>query len=93
MFIDASSYGKDGGVEDDVLRVEVTFIHEDAVGAFADADFVFVGGGLALFIKGHDHDGGAKLHDGAGVFAEDVFAFFEGNRVDNAFALHAFESG
>jgi hypothetical protein len=71
----------------------VDLVDEDAVGALADADLLFEGGGLALLVEGHDDDGRAILEDGAGVLAELVFAFLEGDGVDDAFALEAFEAG
>ena len=85
--------GEDVGIEDDVLGVEADLVDEDAVGALADADFFLKGGGLALLVEGHDHDGGAVLHDGAGVRLEDFFAFLERDGIDDAFALEAFQPG
>ena len=65
VLLHAGGDGEDVGVEDDVFGREADFVDEDAVGALADADLLFVGGGLALLVEGHDDDGGAVLEDGA----------------------------
>ena len=92
MFLDSGGDGEDVGIEDNVIRIESEFIDEEVVGASADANFVFVGGGLPLFVEGHDDDGGAVFHDGAGLLAKGFFAFFHRDRVHDAFALQVFES-
>ena len=84
---------EDVGVEDDVFGREADFIDEDAVGALADADLLFVGRGLALFVEGHHHYGRAILQHPRGVLAELLFAFFERDGVDDAFALQALQTG
>jgi len=89
MLFDSGGDGEDVGVEDDVFGREADFVDEDVVGAFADAAFVIVGGGLALFIEGHDDGGGPVIKDVAGVFFKGFFAFFEGDGVDDAFALRS----
>jgi hypothetical protein len=70
----------------------VDFFGEEAVGAFGDGDFVGAGGGLAFFVEGHDDDGGAVAADEFGLLEEFFFAFFEGDGVDDAFALEALEA-
>ena len=93
VLFESGGDGEDVGVEDDVFGREVDLVDEDAVGAFADADLLFVGGGLALLVKGHDDGGGAVLLDFDGAFFELFLAFLEGDGVDDAFALEAFEAG
>ena len=63
VLLHAGGDGEDVGIEDDVFGREADFVDEDAVGALADADLVFVGCGLALFVEGHDDDGGAVFQD------------------------------
>ena len=92
VLFDAGGDGENVGVEDDVLGIEADFVDEDVVGAFADADLFFVGGGLAVFVEGHDHGSSSVAHDVAGVVFEDFFPFFEGDGVDDAFALQVFEA-
>ena len=92
VLVDAGGDGEDVGVEDDVLWRETDVIDEGAVGAFADFDLVFVGGGLTVFVEGHDHGGGAELHDGPSVALEGLFAFLERDRVDDAFALQTLQA-
>ncbi len=59
VLLHAGGDGEDVGIEDDVFGREADLVDEDAVGALADADAVFEGGGLALLVEGHDDDGGA----------------------------------
>lgn len=92
MLFDSGGDGEDIGVENDVLGREADFTDEDVVGAFADAALVIVGGGLALFIEGHDDDGGSVVQDVGGIFTEGVFSFFEGDGVDDALALEVLEA-
>ena len=92
VLLHAGGDGEDVGVEDDVFGREAEFVDKDAIGAFADADLFFVGGGLALFVEGHDDHGRAVFEHRGGVLAELVFALFERDRVDDAFALNALEA-
>ena len=93
VLLHAGGDGEDVGVEDDVFWGEADFVDKDAVGTLADADLFGEGGGLALLVEGHDDDGGSVLEDLGGVFAELVFAFLEGDGVDDAFALEALQAG
>ena len=80
-------------IEDDVFGGKSNFVYKNSVGALANADLVFIGGGLTLFVKGHHNDGRAVLQYGRSVLAELFFAFFERNRIDDAFALEALQPG
>ena len=72
MFVHSRRDGQHVWVEDDVFGGEAHFVHEDPVGPLTDADFVFEGRGLSLFVKGH-HDGcGAVAEDRAGTFAKQL---------------------
>ena len=93
MFLDAGRDGQDVGIENDVIRIEADLVHQDAVGAFADADLLLITRGLAVFIEGHHHHRRAVAHDVAGVFPEDFLAFLERDRVHDALALQALEAG
>ncbi len=92
VLLHAGGDGEDVGVEDDVFGREADFVDQHAVGAFADANLLVVGGGLALFVEGHDDDGGAVLQNGCGVLAELLFAFFERDGVDDSLALQALQA-
>lgn len=63
------------------------------VGAFADFDAALEGVGLPHLVEGHHHDRGTVAADFSGVTEEDVFALFQGNRVDDALALAALQGG
>jgi hypothetical protein len=67
-------------------------VHEQAVGARADADLFVAGGGLALLVEGHDDGGGAVAQEERA--AEELgLAVLERDRVDDALALQAFQAG
>ena len=66
---------------------------EELVGAAANLDAAFVGIGLALFVEGHDDDGGTVLPDLGGLVEELGFALFQGDGVDDSLSLKAFEAG
>ena len=93
VLLDAGGDGQDVGIEDDVVRVEADFIDEDAVGALADADFLLITRGLAVFIEGHHHHRRAVAHDVAGRCLKILLAFLERDRVDDALALQALQAG
>jgi hypothetical protein len=93
VLFDAGGHGEDVGVEDDVLGREAHFIDQDAVGALADLDLARKGVGLAFFVKGHHHGGGAIALDQLGVLLELLHALLHGDRVDDALALQAAQAG
>ena len=70
VLVHAGGDGEYVRVEDDVFRREADLVDEDAVGALADPDLLFEGGGLALFVEGHDDDGGTVFEDCCGVLTE-----------------------
>ena len=93
VLLDARRDGEDVRVEDDVLRREADLVHENAIGAFADADFLREGRGLSVLVEGHHHDRCAILEDLTRVFAEEVLAALERDGVHDALALKTFQAG
>ena len=93
VLLHTGGHGEDVGVEDDVFGRKANFVHQHAVGALADADLFFVGRGLAFFIEGHHHYGCSVLEHGCCVVAKLLFAFFQRDGIDDAFALKALEPG
>ncbi len=88
VVVDPRRHREDVGVEDDVFRRETDFVHQDAVGAGADLHHAVGGVGLADFVEGHDHHGGAVAQTQARQFAEPVLALLHGDRIDDALALN-----
>ena len=70
VLLHAGGDGEDVGIEDDVFGREADLVDEDAVGALADADLLFVGCGLALLVEGHDDHRRAVLEHCGGVLRE-----------------------
>ena len=93
VLLDASRDGEDVGIENDVFGWEAEALGEKFVGAGADADLFVARGGLALFVEGHHDGGGAVAHDQLRAAEEFGFAVFEGDGIDDAFALEALEAG
>ncbi|MNK86739.1 hypothetical protein D3C87_1066570 [compost metagenome] len=93
VFFDAGGHGEDVRVKDNVFRREADVIDQDVVGAFADFFLARFGVGLAGFVEGHHHHGGAVALAQFGVMDELLDAFFHADRVDDALALDALEAG
>ena len=93
VLFDAGGDGEDVGIEDDVLRRHAHHIDQEAIGALADLHLALVGVGLSLLVKGHDDAGCAVALDQPGLRQKARFALFEGDRVDDALALHATQPG
>ena len=80
------------GVEDDVQRIEAHLIHQQTVGTFTDFYLAFKRGGLSLLVKCH-HDGcSTQAFDFTGFLEELLFALLQRDAVDNALALHTFQT-
>ena len=93
VLLDAGADGEDVGIENDVLGREADLVDEEAISAFADADFFGVGSGLAVFVEGHHDDGGTVAENGARLLEEFFLALFQGDGVHDAFALKTFQAG
>ena len=84
---------EDVGIEDDVGRVESCLLGQNLVRALADRDLALDRVRLAHLVERHDDDAGAEALDDARLVQEVGFAFLEADRVDDALALHALETG
>ncbi len=93
VLFDTGGDGEDIEVEDDVFGREVELFDQQLVGALGDLDLAILGIGLALFVEGHDHHGGAVVQTGLGLFQELVFAFLERDGVDHPLALDTLQPG
>ena len=79
-------------VKDDVLWQEFELLSEYLVSTLRDSN-LFIGiGSLTLLIEGHHNHCSTILLDYFGLFDEILLSFFEGDRVDNAFALGVLEA-
>ena len=93
MLFNAGGNGKNIGVKDDVFRRKAHFIHQHAVSALANLDLALVGVGLAFFVKSHDHSSCAIALEQLGLLLESIDPFFHGDRIDDALALDATQTG
>ena len=93
VLLDAGGNGEDIGVEDDVFRWEVDLVHQNPVGALADANLALITVGLALFVKRHHHGGRAITTQQAGLALELVHPFLHADRIHHRLALHTAQPG
>ena len=93
VFFDAGGDGKDVGIEDDVLGREAHLFDQNLVGTLANLDLALVGVGLPLLVKRHDHRGRTVAADQLGLALEFIDTLFHADRVDDALALDAAQTG
>ena len=70
MLFQTRGDGEDVGIEDDVFRREADLLDQYVIGALADFDLALARVGLAHFVKGHHHHGGAEAAHFPGMFQE-----------------------
>ena len=89
MLLDAGGNRQDIGIEDDVFGIKSDLIHQQTVGAGADADLLILGGCLSLLVKGHDDHGSTVALGQTGALQEGLLAILEADGVEDAFPLNA----
>ena len=92
VLFDARGHGENIRVEYDVGRVEAKSLRQYVVGSFADIDLTLDRIGLAVLIERHDDDRSAIGQCQFCMLYELLFAFFEADRINNGFTLHATQS-
>src|SRR5581483_4850388 len=93
MLFDAGRDGEDVRVEDHVLGREPRLLRQELVRALADRDLPFDRLGLPLLVEGHDDDAGAVTAHPPRMLEELLLSLLERERVDDALALDALETG
>ena len=91
MLLDAGRDGEDVGIEDDIFGRETDLLGQQPVSACADLEFALGRLRLALLIERHDDDRGAVAQHLAGLLQKRLLALLHADRIDDRFALHAFE--
>ena len=91
--VDAGGDGEDVGVEDDVLRRQAGFLHQQAMAAPHDGLAAFQRIRLPVLVEGHHHHRGAVALAQPRLFQERGLAGLEADGVDDALALHAAQAG
>ena len=92
VLLHAGRDGKDVGVENDVLGREPDLVHQNPIGALADADLLVKRSRLPVFVERHHYHRRAVFQHFGGVLAELLLAFLERNRVDDSLPLQALQS-
>ena len=62
MFLHPGGESENVGIENDISRLKPNFIHQNSISPLTNAHLVFEGGGLTIFIKGHDHNRSSISH-------------------------------
>ena len=91
VLLNTSSHRKHIGVKDNIFRRKANLINQNIVAALRDflASLQIIR--LAIFIKGHHHNGGTVLFAQLGFFNKLLSAFFKANGVNHRLALDAFK--
>ena len=93
MFLDPRGDGEDIWIEDDVLGPKIQLVDENTIGARADFHLAVFRVGLALLVERHDDHRGAITAHQTRLLDKRRLAFLETDRIDDTFALDAFEPG
>ena len=80
-------------IENDVARGKVGALRQQIVSARANFDPALEGIGLPVLVERHHDDGRAVSPDQSRLAQKFFLAVLEGDRIDDAFALHAFQPG
>ena len=83
VFFDSRSYGKYVGVENNIVRIEIYFVNQEAICALAYLYLTCRSIRLAFFIKSHHYSRCSVLLDSPGMFKKLLFALFQRDRVDD----------
>mmetsp|Transcript_911 Transcript_911/g.1852 ORF Transcript_911/g.1852 Transcript_911/m.1852 type:complete len:226 (+) Transcript_911:158-835(+) len=83
---------QDIGIKDDILRWEMYLLHQNVIGALANADLVLLCCCLTFFVKSHHHNCCSVLPQQGGVLNEQLLSNLEGDRVHNALSLAPLET-
>ena len=92
VLIDPGCDGEDVRIEDDVLGVESDPVHEQAIGAGADAHLLRLGGCLTLLVEGHDDHGGTVALGQPCTLEKSLLPVLEADGVEDTLALEALHS-
>jgi len=93
VLLNAGGHRKDVRIEDDVFRRETDLFGKHLVGPCTDFRFARERIGLALFVKGHNHDRCAVTADQFRLLDKGVFPLLERDGIDDSLALNALETG
>ena len=91
VLLNTSSHRKHIGVKDNIFRREANLINQNIIAALGDLLSALQVICLAIFIKGHHHNGGTVLFAQLGFFNKLLSAFFKANGVNHRLTLDAFK--
>ncbi len=92
MFFHTGSDSQHIRIENNSVRIEIDFLPEETVSTSANLDLPFKRVCLPLFIKSHYDRSCTQLFDASGMLQENLFSFFQRNRIHNTFTLHAHQT-
>ena len=92
MLLQTSCDSQDVWVENDIVRRETGALSQEFVSPRADVDLALECIGLALLIESHHDDGRAISPNESRLPKKFFLAIFQANRIDDRFALNAFQT-
>ncbi len=93
VLLDTRGHRKHVWIEDNVFRRQARLFSQKLVGARADFHLALIGIRLPDLVKCHDHDRSTVIVDEPRLLEKLLLAFLQRNRIDDRFALHAFQTG
>ena len=79
-------------IENNVFGRKANLVDQYSVGTLAHSYLVLVSRGLPLFVEGHHYDRRAIFQNLGRILPKLLLAFFQRDRIDDAFTLQAFQS-
>ncbi len=89
VFLNAGRNREDIGIENDVLRIESNLVDKKSVGTATNPDFILLGGGLTLLVKGHDNDRRPVALGQASPLEKGLLTILEADGIQHTLALEA----
>ena len=93
MFLESCGNGEDVRIEDDVGRIEIRLLDQQAVGTLADLDLARDGVRLTGLVERHHDHARTIAVDGPRLLQKVLFALLQADRVDDALALQTLQAG
>ena len=87
-----SCHRQDVRIEDDVQRIHPHLLHQYMISTLCYFYLPLIGCSLSLLIEAHHHNGSTEPLHILGMADESALALFQRDRVDDALALHTFQS-
>ena len=89
MFFNTGRYGENIRIENNVRWIHADSFSQNPERALANVHFAIDVVGLTIFVESHDNNRGTIITHETCLLDKLFLAFFQTDRVDDCFALHA----